>query len=526
MNKLVKVCQEPFCKSEATYGFRFAEAIYCRPHGLQHKAKTMFQVCKCGASTPRFKLPDDVRASACGNCKTDAMINVADRRCECKKHLPSYGMPEDTRANYCGECKKEGMINLKTKNRKCKCNRVCPSYGFPGDEKATCCIQCKQPGMIDMINILCPCGKTAVFGFKTDAKPAYCMKCAKDGMENIKTKKCKCGKAVPVFGNPTDKKATYCISCKSETMVNITCKRCKCGKAQPCFGLSTDTQPSCCTSCKTSEMVDIRSKKCKCGKSQPVFGLKGDKKATCCEACRTNDMINLKAKLCKCGKSQPVFGLPTDKKPTCCATCKDNGMKDIVSIHSPSRHCKGTFELQQQGLKCPFDQRGKKKYDYYCTTCFEQNFPQDPRTANIRGRTEEMIVRDFLAKSYPENTFIHNKPLWTGDADCTCRRRIDFRALYGNTLLCIEVDENQHKDRDQLDEDIRYDDLMMLHGGKFIFIRFNPHLYKDKEGRRKNPSMDTRLALLKTTIDQQIQRIQSDQNTELLEIVKLYFDET
>jgi hypothetical protein len=455
------------------------------------------------------------------------MVNVADRLCECKKHYPSYGMPEDTRANYCGECKKDGMINLKTKNRKCVCKRVSPSYGFPEDNKATCCYLCKEEGMLDMKNTLCPCGKTAVFGYKGDAKPTYCKTCAKVEMENIVTKKnCKCGKAIAVFGEPSDKKASCCALCKSESMVNIACKKCKCGKAQPCFGLSTDTQPTCCTSCKSSEMVDIRSKKCNCGKSQPVFGLKGDKKATCCEACRSKDMINLKAKMCKCGKSQPVFGLSTDKKPTCCANCKTDGMKDIVSENSPTRTCKGTFELQELGLKCPYNQRGKKKYDYYCTTCFEKNFPQDPRTATIRGRTEEMIVRDFLAKSYPDVPFIHNKPLWTGEADCTCRRRIDFRALYGNTLLCIEVDEDQHMYRDQADENIRYDDLMMLHGGKFIFIRFNPHLYKDKEGKRKNPSMDTRLSMLKTTIDTEIQRIQSDQNTELLEIIKLYFDKS
>ena len=526
MNELVKVCQEPSCKSEATYGFRFAEAIYCRPHGLQHKAKTMYQVCKCGASTPRFKLPEDERVSACGVCRIPNMINTIDRRCECKKHYPSYGMPNDTRATFCFECKTDKMINLKTKNNKCKCNRVCPSYGFPGDEKPTCCFKCKQEGMKDMKNTLCPCGKTAVFGFKTDARPTYCMKCAKEGMENIITKKCKCGKAVPVFGNPTDKKATCCISCKTSEMNNITCKKCKCGKSQPVFGLITDTRATCCKACMSPEMTDIRSKKCKCGKSQPVFGLKGDKKATCCESCRVKDMVNLKAKLCKCGKSQPYFGLPTDKKPTCCASCREPTMKDIVSEKSPTRHCKGTFELQEQGLKCPYNQRGKKKYDYYCTTCFEKNFPQDPRTATIRGRTEEMIVRDFLAKSYPEIPFIHNKPLWTGEADCTCRRRIDFRALYGNTLLCIEVDEDQHKYRDQTDEEIRYDDLMMLHGGKFVFIRFNPHLYKDKEGKRRNPSMDTRLSVLKTTIDQQIQRILSDQNTELLEIVNLYFDKS
>jgi EsV-1-7 cysteine-rich motif len=526
MNSLVKKCQEPSCKSEATYGFKFAEQIYCRTHGLQNKAKTMYQVCKCGSSTPRFKHPDDEKASYCAKCKVPDAVNVSDRRCECKKHLPTYGHPTDKRPEFCSECRKEGMINLKDKHKKCVCGRVIPSYGFPTDKKPTCCVQCKRDGMQDMINTLCPCGKTAVFGFSGDAKPTYCKTCAKPQMENIVTKKCKCGKAVPVFGNPTDKKPTCCLSCKEETMINITAKQCKCGKAQPVFGLKSDTVPACCTSCKSDEMIDIRSKKCKCGKSQPVFGLKDDTVATCCSDCKSSFMTNIKARLCKCGKSQPFFGFPTDTIATCCSKCCAEGMQDIVSSKCPTRHCKGSFKLQELGLKCPYEQRGKKKYDYYCTRCFEINFPADPRTALIRDKTEEMIVRDFLAKAYTELSFIHNKPLYTGQCECPSRRRIDFRALYGNTLLCVEVDEDQHKYRDQQDEILRYDDLMMLHGGKFIFIRFNPHLYKDIEGKRKNPSMETRLNLLKQTIDTHIERIQSDQNTELLEMYTLYFNES
>jgi hypothetical protein len=524
MNTIVKKCQEPACKFEATYGFKFAEVMYCRTHGIQHGAKTMYQVCKCGASTPRFKEPGDERASCCAKCKTNTMINVVDRKCHCKKRIPTYGMSDDTRPNYCSECRKDGMINLKDKNKKCKCGRVIPSYGLPTDNKPSCCVKCKEDGMIDMINTLCPCGKTAVFGLPSDKKPKFCSTCAKDGMVNIKTKKCECGKAVPVFGLPNDKIARYCLSCKKDDMINITAKKCKCGKTQPVFGLPADNIPTCCKLCKSADMIDIRSTKCQCGKSQPVFGLFTEKKALCCAECKTTEMVNVKVKRCKCGKSQPCFGFEDDSKPTCCGKCRDEGMIDIVSVNNPSRFCKGTFELQEQGLKCPFGQRGKKKYDYYCTICFEKNFPADPRTKFIRDRTEEMKVRDFLAEQYSTVEFIHNKPLWTGQADCTCRRRIDFRACIGNTLVCIEVDEDQHKYRNQKDEELRYDDLMMLHGGKFIFIRFNPHLYKNAEGKRKNPSTETRLQTLKKTIDEQIQRATQEQNTELLEIVSLYFD--
>jgi hypothetical protein len=38
-------------------------------------------------------------------------------------------------------------------------------------------------------------------------------------------------------------------------------------------------------------------------------------------------------------------------------------------------------------------------------------------------------------------------------------------------LRCVETDENAHNEKD---EEIRYDDLYMVHSGKWIFIRFNP----------------------------------------------------
>ena len=42
-------------------------------------------------------------------------------------------------------------------------------------------------------------------------------------------------------------------------------------------------------------------------------------------------------------------------------------------------------------------------------------------------------------------------------------------------MIAVEVDEGQHKSRDFEDETIRYDDLFMAgHGGKWIYIRFNP----------------------------------------------------
>jgi len=65
---------------------------------------------------------------------------------------------------------------------------------------------------------------------------------------------------------------------------------------------------------------------------------------------------------------------------------------------------------------------------------------------------------------------------------------------------------------------------MMAHGGKAIFIRYNPDKYIDKNGKKCNPQIKTRLERLKKEIDLQIKRIENDDNTELLEIIKLFYN--
>ena len=75
------------------------------------------------------------------------------------------------------------------------------------------------------------------------------------------------------------------------------------------------------------------------------------------------------------------------------------------------------------------------------------------------------------------------------------------------------------------DEEIRYNDLVMSYTCKWIFIRFNPDSYIDNRGKKQNPKLETRLKVLKDVIDEQIRRIENDNdNTELIEIIKIYYD--
>ena len=91
-------------------------------------------------------------------------------------------------------------------------------------------------------------------------------------------------------------------------------------------------------------------------------------------------------------------------------------------------------------------------------------------------------------------------------------------------MLAVETDERQHRRYSDRDEEDRYEDLYMAYSGKWIFIRFNPDSYLQR-GIRKNPDIKKRLPVLVEEIKRQITRIHQEENIDLVEIVKLYFDE-
>ena len=176
--------------------------------------------------------------------------------------------------------------------------------------------------------------------------------------------------------------------------------------------------------------------------------------------------------------------------------------------------------LHGGGKRCPncitwVDSRmGSIKHDGYCATCFKRCFPDDARSKVKYAHTKEIMVRNTINSNF--EGFIHDIPLYTGNCDCTHRRRIDHRKLIGNTMLAIETDEFGHRGYDKTDEEIRYDDLYMIHSGKWIFIRFNP------DSNVSKTDIDDKLDKLIDTMEQCIGRIEQEENTELVEIIKLY----
>ena len=431
----------------------------------------------------------------------------------CRKRA-SYGIKRNcpTRCNSHKE-------NRKLASQICHCGEACPSFNEPGETTAICCVSCKTDTMVHVKSKKCQCGKVIPsYNEPGETTALYCAKCKTDTMVDVISKKCQCGKAQPNFNEPGETAAICCALCKTDTMVNVKDKKCQCGKARANFNEPDETDAVCCASCKTDTMINVKNKRCQCGKAQPSYNEPGETNAICCSSCKTTTMVDVISKKCQCGKARPNYNEPSETTAVCCASCKTHTMVNVVS-----KRCNGFMNVDSNTLEpCPNDTFANVKYKNYCTECFRRNFPLDPLTFQIRSKTKEIAVRDFINANF--DGFQHNKRLQTGHCDCTIRRSIDHRMLIGNTLIAIETDENQHKAYDEMDEETRYDDLYMAHSGKWIYIRFNPDKYINTEGVRKNPMIATRLEALKTEIEKQIKRVEHEENTELVERVYMYYD--
>ena len=429
------------------------------------------------------------------------------------KYLDTDGERCKKRALYgteskCEFCKEHKGINMTYNNgRKCKCGRVA-RYGTHG-KQPVCCSFCKTEEMIDRVTRKCKCGKIASFG--KNNKATHCIECKDKNMKNVRSKKCKCGSGKIIsFGFPS-KRRVCCGSCKKEGMICMNTRKCKCGTSAY-FGYPTDPLPTNCGSCKDSEMVNIKTKKCKCGRKSPNFGFVTDKTPSCCFDCKDPKMINLLSKKCKCG-TYACFGY-SDGHRTHCAICKESDMENIADL---SKRCRSN----EQGIPCTTT--GNKQYNGFCTHCFANLFPDNPKTSLIRTKSKELRVVNFISQHF--DGFVHDKPLYAGlnGGCCNSKRRIDLRRLINGTLLCIEVDEKQHRGYCKTDATNRYDNLFI--SGKYIFIRYNPDTYKDQDGKRKNPRELNRQGILLEEIKRHIKRIENYQNTELVEIYHLFYDQ-
>ena len=64
-----------------------------------------------------------------------------------------------------------------------------------------------------------------------------------------------------------------------------------------------------------------------------------------------------------------------------------------------------------------------------------------------------------------------------------------------------------------------------IFSGKYIFIRYNPDKFVDKYKVSKNPYLQTRMEVLENVINKHIERIQRQENADLVEVHHVFYDE-
>jgi hypothetical protein len=148
---------------------------------------------------------------------------------------------------------------------------------------------------------------------------------------------------------------------------------------------------------------------------------------------------------------------------------------------------------------------GSKNFKGYCSDCYIRIFEDDPLTFQIRCKTKEIAINEFIHCYF--DGFAHAAPLWFGTT------RIDNRIRIGNTTLCIEV-LKKHT------EPLRFQEQK---DQKYIFIRFNPDKYMIGD-KSHNPMLYTRLPLLEKEINHQINRVLQKENVEVVEIINLFYN--
>jgi hypothetical protein len=331
---------------------------------------------------------------------TDDMEDVKNKRCNhpgCNKQ-PNFGIPggRPTRCKMHATCDMEDIKHNQCDNQGCK---KIPSYGIPG------------------------------------GRPTRCKMHAIDDMEDVVNKRCGhmgCRK-IPSYGIPGGR-SIMCKMHATDDMEDVKNKRCNhpgCNK-QPNFGIPGG-RPTRCKMHATCDMEDIKHNQCDnqgC-KKRSTYGNPGE----CPTKCKTHayegmeDVVN---KICEhdgC-KKIPVYGIPGGL-PSMCKMHAEIGMENIVS-----RRCPG-----YNGIECPvicFLQNGKD----YCLSCD----PDEDR--RIIKKKDEHAFFAFLEKHH----LLVMTQQYRVDYRCVETSKkyalIDGVIVTPDIVICLEVDENGHKDYD------------------------------------------------------------------------------
>lgn len=388
--------------------------------------------------------PFKVKMKYCKECKKYAVYNVTGER-------PAY----------CGEHRKEGMVNVMSrlfcKEDGCKRLRM---YGVKGG-KAEYCAEHRTDDMIVTDSRRCitdGCIKHAMYGMD---RPEYCATHKKDGMINMKVKLCVYEGCKKQASHSKDGcAAEYCGEHKAATMENVVTRRCAhegCKKFNAVYGVK-GTKERYCAEHKANDMVLVARGKC-CStegcKRYGVFKNDGDSNKYCgqhrsigmrnilnrvcmengCEVHASFDMKGGSGKYCLAHKKGEMINVML--KPKVEKNCVSCGLKEKLNRQGQCEYCRpATFKVVKYAK-----QNALMEY-------------LDAREL-VGSITDQMVEGGMCGKERPDRVF-------------------DF----GDKIVILECDENQHKERQRECELSRMKNIGQSFGGLPVyFIRWNPDAY-------------------------------------------------
>jgi hypothetical protein len=298
------------------------------------------------------------------------------------------------------------------------------------------------------------------------------------------------------------------------------CKKKECTLKHAIYNYRVQNKGAFCFNHKHDGMIDVVNPTCEhegCD-TQPSYNDRGQKKRRFCVHHKHDGMIDVVSPTCEhegCD-TQPVYNDRGQKKGRFCMLHKHDGMINVVNPTCEHEGC----DIIVNSYRI--------KYDGYCTHCFSNLFPHDPRTAKIRTKSKEIQWVNAILQQFPAPDWIWDKPLYVDFSGgcCVSKRRIDLRALLehpdqGLFWLCIEIDENQHRGYEDGYEIVRYNDLFLDFSGRYVFLRINPDPFQEGLDR-KDPPFEERLAI----VDKEIQDIMENGGSEeLIDVRHLFYDD-
>lgn len=475
-------------------------------------------------------------AKYCSNHSLINMVDVNHAKCEitiCAK-LASCGYEDEGVMIRCGKHKTYDMIYLALKY----CNNdgcgTLASFGYKGDDSPTYCDNHKKFEMISLLGKRCEgkldggenCIKRASFGLIGTRSPLFCKThMPTEGYENvIESRHCVYCDKRPSFAFAKGDKPAYCEEHCPEGAINVNTKKCATDKEicekSPTFGTTIATH---CKKHKEPEMKDMSHTYCiieKCYKKdsddkerrRASFNYKGEKLRLYCVEHKKPGMINLERPLCEKSQctEQAHWGYMFGKRKYC-KYHKSSNMYDEHHINPKCIDCPNltsqtkAARLLVRAIYC-------KNGESYPTKC-EKHKSDGGSYVNIAEKQCELCkLIDFIpsnknlcstCNTYSKKRNMHTKEMRIADVlaandvavmsydkipEGACSKyRPDFVIDCGQSLIILEVDENQHQSYACECEISRMIQLHNDFGGiPLIFIRYNPDSYKDANGIRIN----------------------------------------